>query len=116
DLTTAASSGLCRVERSQDFELTDRVDTRICLDREIRSAVSNIGTIDGEGILTRASSVDRDLNGVRLALRISRTDINLIGKIVRNAGGEREKLYEVTIVDRKFACLVAVDRRRDRRS
>ena len=81
DLTAAAPSGFGRIERTQDLEFADRVNARVCLDRQIRSAVSNIRTVNRKGILTAAGAVDRDLDRIRLPIGIRRTDVHLIGKI-----------------------------------
>ena len=57
DLAAAASTRFSRVQRAKYLEFTDRVKTRICLDRDIRSAVGNVCAVNSEGVLARTSSV-----------------------------------------------------------
>ncbi len=118
DLAAAAASGFSRIKRSQNAKLADRINARIGLNGDIRTAVGHVSTIYREGILARTSSVDRDVDGVRLAVWIGRTDVYLIGKIVRNAWCESDQLDPVSVVDRDLANLIAGDhgaaRRRSR--
>ncbi|MBV6495013.1 MAG: hypothetical protein JFAIHJKO_00113 [Pyrinomonadaceae bacterium] len=81
DLAAAASTGFSRIERAKHLEFADRINARIGLDRQIRTTVRDIRTVNRKGILAAASTVDRDLNNIRLAVRVRRSDVNLIGKI-----------------------------------
>jgi hypothetical protein len=62
--------------------------------------------------LAAARAVDGNRNEVNAAgLRIGRTDVIQIIKIIGNAGRESDKLRKVSVIDGQFAHLIAVDER-----
>ncbi len=87
-------------------KLTNRVNTRIRLNRDVRAAVSDVSAVNRERVLAAARAVHRNVDRVRLAVGVRGADVNLVGEIVANTGRERDELYPVAIIKRKLACLV----------
>src|SRR6476469_3459121 len=108
----ACTAGLCRIKRTQNVELANRVDAWVCLNRDVRATVGNVCAINTECVLRTARTVDRDVDGVCLTGWVSGAYIDLVSKVVRNSGSQRDELDPVSIVQRKFANLIATNYRR----